>query len=565
MSAPRLPVSAASFFAEIEHRRRRFESEIRHGVVQPPRYGSAFLQPDAAVAYLLRCHELVCSILVAEAPQFSAAQWLWYLRRFPIEVLWARQDPAERDFIELNMAEVVTGLGGTDVSKPGAYQGRGNYAVDAQTVSAVTQFMAGFPYLRHIEWLLRSAARETRMSFSTESQLPREFPQPGQREASRRYFDRLRRYGGRFASRAGVRLGHVVPQPVPPLTLLTVNRCEVQTVSTKWDPGPEQRVEEIPASFLPTLMNYDRLSDFAAAIPPNHPEWPTAAFCECAILLRVGIGLVEYPPAHRGMLISGCMSYDADFISEQFDPLLGEALHAVSLALPQADLPHTVGELLQVLAIRRGEMRPLRGGQIARLDGELILIDLHAATAQLEYGLDIAHMDGAVANVRADLFERQIQEVIDNSGWRAPVQIRALVGRELRQGGQAITDIDAVGSKERTLLLISAKSRVFTTNLERGEYQSVRNAKTMVEDACRRAADHRAALRARRRGDNYDFGDYDEIKVVVCTPYPVFVPLGTVTQEILPGLPAAVCLDELEEWLFGEQQGGPWTGPASTP
>lgn len=359
-----------------------------------------------------------------------------------------------------------------------------------------------------------------------------------------------------------MRLGRSVSRPEPPLTVMTVTRGEPRTVTTTWDPGlPEEQVERVPAQFFPLLVNYDRLGRFVAAVPQDDLDWPNKPFAEVALLLHMAISLVEYPPANRGMHTVGCMSYETDFLLEQFDPLFGNAHDAVSTILPGVALPKSVTELLEALSVRRGAVRPLRAGQIAHIDGDLTLIDLHAATAHLMYGLAITPTAGDVANVRASMFEEQVQQAIDETEWRPPESIQRLVGRTIEVDGRVLTDLDAIAIKGRTLLIVSVKSRVFSVALERGDFKAVRNASTMVEEACRAAADLSTFLRQNLRGTNYDFSEYDDVPVVVCTPYPVFVSLGATTREILPGLRAAVCLDELERFL-GTAEAGTWTGPA---
>jgi hypothetical protein len=56
-------------------------------------------------------------------------------------------------------------------------------------------------------------------------------------------------------------------------------------------------------------------------------------------------------------------------------------------------------------------------------------------------------------------------------------------------------------------------------------------------------------LRYRRTGDNYDLARFTRIAGVVCSPEPVWVPLGRATALLELGLRASCSLSELVQWL----------------
>jgi hypothetical protein len=71
------------------------------------------------------------------------------------------------------------------------------------------------------------------------------------------------------------------------------------------------------------------------------------------------------------------------------------------------------------------------------------------------------------------------------------------LARTLYRGGQALTDIDAVGLQGNRLLLVSCKSTAFTIPALRGEFAITRNLTQKTHEA---ADDWRAVLEA-VRGD----------------------------------------------------------------
>lgn len=171
-----------------------------------------------------------------------------------------------------------------------------------------------------------------------------------------------------------------------------------------------------------------------------------------------------------------------------------------------------------------------------------------AASAALDLGLCIGAA-GSLANSRAEHFELVVQGLVDRSRWAPSCELRGLRGRTLRLSGRAITDVDAIGGLGDVLLIVSAKSRVFTEALARGDYSALRNAVDLLVSACNEARDLMDLLVRVPRGDNYDFMSYRSIMVPVCTPQVLWTPLGVATSELASGLRAALALEELRVFL----------------
>ena len=159
------------------------------------------------------------------------------------------------------------------------------------------------------------------------------------------------------------------------------------------------------------------------------------------------------------------------------------------------------------------------------------------------------------ANARADHFEDTVQRVIDASKWRPEEKIRGLRRKELRIGGKSISDIDALGTRGKSIILVSCKSLVYSSEYDIGDYRTVRNAASTVVDAVSRWQGIIDNIKANPVGDNFDFSGFDDFVSVVCTPYPAYVPLGLATQELRPGLRAAVSEEELGLWLNSSASG----------
>ena len=535
-----------------EQRRAEFEGAIRAAVVQPVRYGSPYIDPVAVEQYLQACHELVLRTLRAEAAARSTTEWLFRWRQVPEGLFgWAADEEVE-SFFEQSLAETITGLAGLLRSTiPPAGPA---YPTSPDDFRKMVWFAAGVSYLRGIDWLLRSAGRGTRLSFERGEQLPFEHPTPEQQAGTERYINRIYGQGSRLFSRAGVRLAEVIDNPTSePFTMLAVTPQRTRTVTVTWETPNGQRVERIPARYRVTGIRLLDLVGFSAVVDASG-NWPPKEFFALALLLRVLHELLQYRWAMNATHRLGCLSVETGYFAEILAPLLPTAIEELAGLVPSADIPRTAEGLLATLdALGSGSVRPLRPARVLHVDGALTLVDLTAATALLDFSLAIPANTGALGTARGVYFERRVQSAIDNTPWSPPAELRVLRGRTFKRKGLPLTDIDALGCANGTLLFVSAKSRIFSSPFDAGGYRQVRNAADGVVAACEDAARFAEDLRAHPKGDNFDLSQFDRIAVVVCTAYAIYVPIGRATSEVLPGLTAAVSLLELHEYLSGNE------------
>ena len=195
------------------------------------------------------------------------------------------------------------------------------------------------------------------------------------------------------------------------------------------------------------------------------------------------------------------------------------------------------------------------------------MIDLYAASRRLDDQLAFKKVKGNAANQRGYHFEDQVQKWIDDTSWgrELPEVLKSLRERKRlkKADGSALTDVDAIGARADTVLIVSCKSMLGSNDLFLGTHSTARNRAEHLERSVQHGISDAEYLRRHPVGPNgsYDFSNYSNIVVVVCTPAPVYVELEMVraaglnvselacTQEVLSGLPAAVTIVELAEWL----------------
>jgi hypothetical protein len=193
---------------------------------------------------------------------------------------------------------------------------------------------------------------------------------------------------------------------------------------------------------------------------------------------------------------------------------------------------------------------PLSSGNVMRLFRDNFLIDTTGASHALLHRLELDRSP-VIGNMRAREFELQSQDAIDGTSWKPPPEVKSLRGRPLRQCGRVLTDIDAIGVRERTLLIVSCKSIIYDRDYDQGVFRVIRNAQATIDDAVESWERITAELRRQPTGDNFDLSQFDEIFGVVCTPFAVYSSEERTLAFAKPNLRVSSSILELKDWLTG--------------
>lgn len=216
--------------------------------------------------------------------------------------------------------------------------------------------------------------------------------------------------------------------------------------------------------------------------------------------------------------------------------------------LPQFQAPEGFGTFTANCLNFKGEVWPLAHGDVIRITNSYLCIDMWAASMGFLAWFQFPKTQGQVANERATKFEDVVQEVIDRTRW-ANDATRELRQRPLNVDGKALTDIDAIGSYDDTLLVVSCKSIPYTREYDRGAHSAIRNAASTVDNGVDYWANIVSQLEARRVGDNFNLAGYKQIVGVVCTPFAVYTSHAKSLSTTLGKLRWACSLDELSVFL----------------
>lgn len=516
---------------------------------------STILPPTTALKGLgeLRaaCEETAHTMLQSH----SSRKWLETLRLLPWNAFtWPGALPTTGMAVR-DIAETLSTLAPSNSAQQKTGDG-----LDGD-ISAAVPIIAVANVLRRVHSAMRLAGKGVSFEWARDLSLMPSCTHT-QRVAIDLYDQRVRVTEGDFST-GGVTLSQPgAPLPSPPfgLDILTVQRLEQgfvlpASLSNAWG------IDECETSFCLHTLNLSRLANLNSNIRPRtHPP----DVVKLALLLHFARRLLSRRPelllrTHlKGYLEAPEESVFVDAIAQ-----CAEELQEFQFRVFGFDEPVNADDILWDLKQVQACLWPTRLGPVIRSDSRSTVVDLVAASAQLAAGLRfVGHTMG---RERGRLFEVVVQETIDDSPWgQIPDTLRECVGVQLvSSGGKAITDIDAIGMKAGTVLLVDCLSRLKEPDRHlagdnRAYLQDARRVEDKVSGAKGRPEHGWAAKCSRvvgRRGRNFDLRAFHDCICVVVTPVPVYIEESLVgrdpgaLRQITHGLLAVSSYAEFRSWL----------------
>ncbi|WP_236179220.1 hypothetical protein [Pseudomonas mosselii] len=232
------------------------------------------------------------------------------------------------------------------------------------------------------------------------------------------------------------------------------------------------------------------------------------------------------------------------FCAEQYNDVCA----LISNSLPGFKAPGDFEAFYTSCQRFKGEVWPTAHGAPAKATNDYMCIDMWAASTGFLGWFQFPKMEGEVANHRAVKFEDVVQDAVNSTRW-GNGQYQELRQRTLRVNGKQLTDIDAIGYYEDSLLIISCKSISYTREYDRGTHSAVRNPAATVDKAVEFWAKIVSQLSESPIGDNFDLSACKQIIGVVCTPYAIYTSNQKTLSATSQDLRWACSLDELIEFL----------------
>jgi len=495
--------------------------------------------------FLESCRKVVEDKLKNDASSYSPLRWLWYFRRLP-QVIYG-EDLTKT--IKIGLAELISGIAGRHGSTKPFHDDILAYEIHPSVINRVLKLFGGTDYLSRIYGLIRQAGLGVTFSFEKKA-LP--IPQPSvQQQESMCRFDKRLALGGPPFNRLGtlVTSDCLHDRDMQDSVLMVYEKQKA-----KWTilGSPIGKTSDLNV-YVRYLPQYHKLNELKALTSDPRLigiQWWQEDAGALLLLLRLA----------RHLLLSHlfCLAqlhqYGYFIIREQqFKEIananIRDASEFIRSILPGINLPADADELLAILEQASGSLWPTpRDGPTIRREADLLSLDLFRATTSLATKFEFPRQDGAAPNARSLHFERTVQGIIDASPWSPSQEIRK---RKLKFGGKVITDVDAIGAREDTLLLVDCYSTSHSAEYEIGKHTALCDIASYIEDKVIKWMKKKEFIAANPIGDNYDFSLYRKFIAVVCTPYPFYVPEGPATQLVAPELLAASALFELDTWLKG--------------
>lgn len=424
------------------------------------------LNVDVALPYLERCRLVIERELLRLARPHSAVKWLWYLRRLP-RLHFANVD-IHLDVEALRLATIACGLSTTQSDFDPQFEPTDCAAERRMVRQAIRLCHTTSTLLRIQKSIGLAGYGIDSFGLARGEPIPEPILSPSVIEAISLYNERGHNSAD-FLNRLGTRVAFQQGSDDFSDNFLIVNPAANDGTDTLIVPPVEGygRPMCVMNNYQLRIVSLNQLAQLNADPRLKDTVWYQLEAAAILVLLRLVPILALHTHRLDALLVLG-QSYGYYVQRESvFHSLVNHTIAAqgdiVRQILPSIHVPSNADELLTLLGRCQGEIWPPVPGPIILRAHDHLYIDLDAATARLESLLEYPRNTDEVAKARSYHFELVVQQVIDGSDWRPPRHVRELRGKELKVAGKAITEIDAVGAKGKTLLIVSCKSMLYST------------------------------------------------------------------------------------------------------
>jgi hypothetical protein len=503
----------------------------------------------AAAKYLQRIVPLVQADILAQHSAYGPVRWLWYLRRSPDGLF--QGDYHTTLGYDGVLAEVLSAqFTSIDTSY---LSDRVAFRVDSASFRHLARYVGRVKLLSQLHMLYRRVGKGAELDASRPVFMARTSDAI---ERALRIYDERHDRSHEFMG-AGLGLASVDPnfeqlvedgsagEPVAFLSMACTPSFAAPV--TYPDGAGGLLMATVQVRHVLKELNLSRiLNPVGAGADP--PEYLPGIAALTQLLM-----LVPAISAHVPWALSSICQQGYVFVGEQrlraiADHHLPELVEQLAPHTPNFAWAVGFDQWHEALAAVHASVWPLSSGDVIRRFGDNLLLDTTGASQALLHRIELGRSP-LLGNLRAREFELQCQDLIDGTTWSPPPDLRALRGRTLRAGGRALTDIDAIGTKNHSLLIVSCKSVIYDRDYDQGDYRAIRNSQTTVDQAVRDWEVIVAELRRQPRGENFNFSEFDEIVAVVCTPFAVYSDDERTLVLTKPKLRASSSMLELRDWL----------------
>ena len=525
------------------------ESLIRASVHRPQVSAGGTIESHDMYSYLDSARKVVEDYLGQHVQLLSSFQWLWFLRHLPLSV-WRgnlRTTPA----YDCALAEILSARSATSAVPQTNRLLR--YPVDGSTADLVSEFVAGVRYLSQIHTNLRWSGKGAGFSLD-ERAVGRAMATPETRSGVELYDARVEAAHMEFLGATGSIVSSESQvdcfSEIPAVGLNATDTNE-SARSKRFAAGAGKCPAE--CRFAVAWRCLDELARLNDLLVSRGACWWPDELPLLVGFLRAAKGLAKSDiQSMLKVLGLGWVITNIEAVDAAPSYVIEDAAAVVTRVFPGVSFLSSYRSLFDAVAEIKGDLWPVNSGPALRTEGNLVCIDLYACTMMLFDFAEFNTQGGVEGDIRGRHFESSVQAIIDLSSWAPPEELRQNVGRTIRFGKKDLTDLDAIGLKGRTLMLVSCKSRTYSRRFDQGDPKTIQATANVAKDALVKWREVKSVLEANPRClKGIDFSNF-EILSVICLPHVPYLPIGPETEFIAPGLRAVVSVSELQRWLDAE-------------
>lgn len=499
------------------------------------------LDAASAIVILQELRQLVEEELKSLVQRFSRMRWLWYLRRMPLSSIFVGKLKSTIGY-DTNLLEVLCGYAPAEQNQPTMPL---TYPVNTNDIRRCLQLCYGIQCLSQLHVFLRFAGKGALIKFANVG--------PVESKVDNATKDGIRLYDKRLEN-SGIpmnRLGTFVNSEInKELSLFPYFRLEEPEFL-----GPlfaeDFKTAEVLSNCCPRPMSLAGLSELA-----RNPALSAIQFLDyrasslLILLLSLPKLLPQLDAAPRTLMKNGYFILSNELLSQGAEWAFDEAAQSLREISRNIPVPANATLVLQELKNMSPRLWPIDyPSPLTPVGTDGVCCDVVGASIAFLQLCEFPRLEGSAANARAAHFELATQAIINQSAYKPSEALGEIRGRTLILKGKKLTDIDAIGAQGDTLLLIQCKSLVYRDEYDMGETRGILNARATVENGLREWKKRIKEIEENPIGDNYDLSEYKNFFPILCTPQPIFVPMGECTEEVLPGLRATCTPQELSDFL----------------
>jgi hypothetical protein len=524
----------------------KLESLIRASVQRPQVSADGTIGSHDVYGYLDSARKVVEGYLRQRVQLLSSFQWLWFLRHLPLST-WRgklRTTPA----YDCALAEIVSAE--SDTSAVPQTNRLLRYPVDGSRADLISEFVAGVRYLSQIHTNLRWAGKGAAFSLD-ERAVGRVMPTAETKRAVELYDARVETGQMEFLGT----IGSIVSSEsrvdcLSEIIAVGLNRLDTNESGTSKSFAAGAGLYATECRFAVAWRCLDELARLNDLLVSRGARWWPDELPLLVGFLRAAKGLAESDiQSMLKVLGLGWVITNIEAVDAAPNYVIEDAAAVVTRVFPGVSFPSSYRSLFDAVAEIKGDLWPVNSGPALRSEGNLVCIDLHACTRMLFDFAEFNTQGGVEGDIRGRHCESAVQAIIDLSSWAPPEELRQNVGRTIRIGKKDLTDLDAIGLKGKTLMLVSCKSRIYSRRFDQGDPKTIQATANVAKDALAKWREVKSVLEANPRClKGIDFSNF-EILPVICLPHVPYLPIGPETEFIAPGLRAVVSVSELRRWL----------------